>query len=90
MADVCHAAAPNKRDARSSSVIESQIEILSNSARRIERVAVDTKRRETDIVRPFLYGSVEPLIPFCEICAAKMDEVEHSRLLLRGEFIDRV
>jgi hypothetical protein len=61
MADVCHAAAPNKRDARSSSVIESQIEILSNSARRIERVAVDTKRRETDIVRPFLYGSVEPL-----------------------------
>jgi hypothetical protein len=60
MADVCHAAAPNKRDARSS-LIESQIEILSNSARRIERVAVDTKRRETDIVRPFLYGSVEPL-----------------------------
>ena len=53
-------------------------------------MAVDTKRRETDIVRPFLYGSVEPLIPFCEICAAKMDEVEHSRLLLRGEFIDRV
>ena len=34
MADVCHAAAPNKRDARSP-VIESQIEILSNSARRI-------------------------------------------------------
>jgi hypothetical protein len=26
-----------------------------------ERVAVDTKRRETDIVQPFLYGSVEPL-----------------------------
>jgi hypothetical protein len=34
MADVCHAAASNKRDARSP-VIESQIEILSNSARRI-------------------------------------------------------
>ena len=78
MADVCHAAAPNKRDARSPLPAE------------FERVAVDTKRRETDIVRPFLYGSVEPLIPFCEICAAKMDEVEHSRLLLRGEFIDRV
>jgi hypothetical protein len=89
MADVCHAAAPNKRDALSP-VIESQIEILSNSARSFERVAVDTKRRETDIVRPFLYGSVEPLIPFCEICAARMGEVEHSRLLLSGEFIDRV
>jgi hypothetical protein len=24
-------------------------------------VAVDTKRRETDIVRPFIYGSVESL-----------------------------
>jgi hypothetical protein len=54
-------------------------------------VAVDTKRRETDIMSdPFYMALLSHFIPFCEICAAKMDEVEHSRLLLRGEFIDRV
>ena len=59
-ADVCHAAAPSKRDARSPA-IESQIEIVSNSARKIW--ARGRRYRETDIVRPLHFRWKSPRIP---------------------------